>query len=287
MKKYLQYYNTKVARLLESFIDNFFIGVTELGSELFYMIFLPPIFWCLNKKFGFRLIYISLLAGFLTALTKNVADTSRPPEKYWKVKPESPGFPSGHTFGPTALWGYLSVKLKSRIILVFGITIVALVSISRLYLGVHYPIDVIGGLVFGIGLVIGFLYFEPRITQKVNELTFGQKLALGIIVPAFLSLLAFLSLPGDTRVISGSGAIMGVSVGYIIECHTINFKIDVGTGQKILRIFIGLSIAFALFFGLMMVVPDNVFWLFMLAVLGGVNVTLFAPLVFTSIERFP
>ncbi len=286
MKKYLQLNNIKVARLLESFLDNFFIAVTELGSELFYMIFLPPIFWCLNKKVGFRLIYISLLAGYFTALIKNITDTPRPPEKYWKVDPESSGFPSGHTFGPTTLWAYLTVKLKSKIILVIGFLIIILVSISRLYLGVHYPIDVIGGLIFGIGLVIGFLYFEPKVTPKFNELNFSQKLALSIVIPAILVAIAFISLPGDTRVISGSGAIMGFSIGYILECRTTNFKIDVNTGQKIIRIFIGLSIAFSLYFGLLNLVPDTEFWLFILAVLGGVNVTFFAPAVFTTVERY-
>lgn len=286
MKKYLQFNNIKVARLFESFLDNFFIAVTELGSELFYMIFLPPIFWCLNKKFGFRLIYISLLAGYFTALIKNITDTSRPPEKYWKVDPDASGFPSGHTMGPTALWGYLIVKLKSKLILVIGISIIVLTSISRLYLGVHYPIDILGGLIFGIGLVIGFLYFEPVLTTKINELNFSQKLALSILIPAILAALAFTSLPGDIRVISGSGAIMGMSIGYVIECRTTNFKIDVNTGQKIIRIFIGLAIAFSLYFGLLNLVPDTELWLFILAVLGGVNVTFFAPAVFTTIERY-
>jgi hypothetical protein len=266
-------------------MDTFFIAVTELGSEIFYMIFLPPIFWCLNKKFGLRLFYITLLAGYFTALIKNLTDAPRPPEKYWKVEPEASGFPSGHTIGPTTMWGYIIIKLKSKIILVIGILIIFLVSISRLYLGVHYPIDILGGLVFGIGLLLGFLHFEPILTKKINKLNFYQKISLSILVPACLVAIAFTTLPGDIRAVSGSGAIMGISIGYLLESRIINFKTDVNANIKVIRVIIGFLITFIIFFSIYSLMPRINIWHFILALSGGFNLTFLAPLVFTSIER--
>jgi membrane-associated phospholipid phosphatase len=284
MKKLLQFIN-KVARLVNTILDTFFITVTELGSELFYMIFLPPIFWCLNKKFGFRLFFITLLAGYFTALVKNITSSPRPPEKHWMVEPESSSFPSGHAMGPTSMWGYIIVKLKHQIILIIGISIIILVSISRLYLGVHYPIDILGGLVFGIGLVIGFIYFEPALSEQINNLNFSQKIILSLIIPLILAGLAYLTLPGDIRAISGSGALLGICLGYVVESRINNFVVKGNLFQKIYRVIIGFLVTFIIFFGIYSLIPKTEFWYFILALTGGICITLIAPIVFTNLEH--
>ncbi len=71
-------------------------------------------------------------------------------------------FPSGHATAAMALYGFIAYLVWSFyprfrfLILPIGIVLVALVSASRVYLGVHYPSDVLGGLVLGgIWIVIG------------------------------------------------------------------------------------------------------------------------------------
>ncbi len=272
--------------MLETILDNFFIFITQFGAELFYMIFLPPIFWCLNKKFGFRLFYLSLLAGYIAALLKNLVDLPRPPKEQWKTEPDASGFPSGHTMGTTSLWGYLGIKVRNSYVMTIGLTIIILVAISRVYLGVHYPIDIVGGILFGFALILGFLVFEPKISIIINNLKFSQKLALSILIPAIFTIFAFQSLPGDIRIISGAGALFGVSIGYVLECETTNFNLDVSRKQKVLRVFIGFLIAFSAFFGLIAIIPDTPAWHYAHASLGGFNVMFVAPVVFTSIEKY-
>ena len=49
-----------------SILDLLFKFITNFGSELFYMIVIPPIFWCINKKFSFRLLLITAIATFIS-----------------------------------------------------------------------------------------------------------------------------------------------------------------------------------------------------------------------------
>ena len=276
--------------MITTILDYFFIGVTELGSELFYLILLPPIFWALNKKFGFRLFFLSLLAGYVAAVLKNLIGSPRPPESGHKTYSDASGFPSGHATGATAFWGYLIVTLKDRYILVVGTALTVLVSISRVYLGVHYPVDIIGGVVIGIGLVIGFLVFEPRVSSKLNTYNVFQKLAIGFTATGIFAVIAFFTIPEDMedlRTIYGAGALMGITIGYILECETTNFTVEITTNQKILRVIIGYFVAFSIYFSLLAVMPPvSMLWQFIIAFLGAFNVTFIAPVVFTSFEKY-
>jgi len=74
---------------------------------------------------------------------------------------DGPGFPSGHTFGSTLVWGGFALIVgegkRSRAWLAFAGAVVGIVSLSRLVLGVHYLVDVVVGV--GLGLVVlGALY---------------------------------------------------------------------------------------------------------------------------------
>jgi hypothetical protein len=211
------------------------------------------------------------LAGYFAALLKNLMDLPRPPKDQWKTEPDASGFPSGHSMGTTSLWGYLVIKLRNSYMMIIGLTIIILVAISRLYLGVHYLIDVVGGLLFGVALILGFLVFEPKLSVMINTLKFPQKLALSILIPVIFTIFAFLSLPGDTRVISGIGALFGISIGYVLECETTNFNLDVSSKQKVFRVIIGFLLAFSAFFGLNSIIPDAPSWHFAIAALGGFN----------------
>ncbi|GAA0242047.1 hypothetical protein GCM10009000_067150 [Halobacterium noricense] len=74
---------------------------------------------------------------------------------------KGPGFPSGHALGATMVWGGLALIIDRGSYRVrFGIAgvVVALVSLSRLVLGVHYFVDVLAGILLGI-VVFGSLYW--------------------------------------------------------------------------------------------------------------------------------
>lgn len=71
----------------------------------------------------------------------------------FRLKGISFGFPSGHASGAVAMWGGLAVVFRKRALAWLAPVFVALIAFSRLYLGVHFLADVVGGVVLG-GLVL-------------------------------------------------------------------------------------------------------------------------------------
>ncbi|MFC1760215.1 phosphatase PAP2 family protein, partial [Candidatus Neomarinimicrobiota bacterium] len=63
-------------------------------------------------------------------------------------------FPSGHAQGSTTLWLMLALLIRKKWINYLTAIMIILVSLSRLYLGVHYPIDILGGVLIGMGIVL-------------------------------------------------------------------------------------------------------------------------------------
>nr|WP_144424794.1 phosphatase PAP2 family protein [Acinetobacter equi] len=117
--------------------------------------------WCfyakLLKKYGrINFVWFGLLGSIsLTWLLKYLISIPRPPEIYHLVNVFGSSFPSGHTVYATALgclaiYAYSQSK-KFRVILFFSIIWMVVMGISRVYLGVHYPSDVLAG--WGTGLI--------------------------------------------------------------------------------------------------------------------------------------
>lgn len=141
-------------------LDALMINITRLGDSGFIWILLALLllFWKRTRKEGFWMSVV-LLLGLIVGnlLLKNTIGRVRPfianPGVTLLIPP--PGgysFPSGHTlssFG-AATFGYLTNPRWGRAALVLAF----LIGISRLYLYVHYPSDVLAGAVIGAGLAL-------------------------------------------------------------------------------------------------------------------------------------
>ncbi len=76
------------------------------------------------------------------------------------------GFVSSHAANTFALATFLSLTLKNKIFSFFIFSWAAVVSYSRIYLGVHYPGDILGGILLGIGLGLLFFQLYSRVTTS-------------------------------------------------------------------------------------------------------------------------
>lgn len=77
-------------------------------------------------------------------------------------------FPSNHAMNMFSVATFTSLCFRNKIVLVLAFTIAVIVAFSRVYLGQHYPTDVIGGALWG--SVVGYLAYKlnPKILQSLN-----------------------------------------------------------------------------------------------------------------------
>ncbi len=85
----------------------------------------------------------------LVAVIKVLVGAPRPPPEGWLVGAEGPSFPSGHAAATAAFWTLVYLEYRSPVLGVAGAIHTLAVAVSRVVLGVHYPVDVAGGIVIG------------------------------------------------------------------------------------------------------------------------------------------
>ena len=115
--------------------------------------------WHTEHKHSARLLLASTIGNILlNGALKLVYHRARPSVFEWQTTAVSSSFPSGHAMSATVVYGtvaYLLVRLQkhrwARMLTLFGATLlILLICLTRLYLGVHYPSDVIGGIIVGL-----------------------------------------------------------------------------------------------------------------------------------------
>ena len=141
-------------RLLESArlpaLDAFFSAVTYLGDELAFMALALLLFWCVDKRMGYYVFVVGLFGTLANQFLKILCRVPRP----WVLDPgftivESAraaatgySFPSGHTQNAVGTFGAIGLLTKRRWVKIACLALVLLVPFSRMYLGVHTPLDV-------------------------------------------------------------------------------------------------------------------------------------------------
>jgi membrane-associated phospholipid phosphatase len=166
------------------------LGFTFLGSEEFFLLFLPIIYWCVDTNLGIRMGAILLLNGGLNHILKLAFHGPRP---YW-ISPQvkalssevSFGFPSFHAQTAAGLWGLLAVQIKRFWAWASAIFIVLMIGLSRLYLGVHFPHDVIFGWVLGALVLWIFSHWWEVAVAWAQRKALGQQIVLAFLLSALV-----------------------------------------------------------------------------------------------------
>lgn len=145
-----------IQQMTSPVMDKLFIAITFLGEEDFYLILLPIIFWAIDRTLGSWLIVLFLSSMFVNQMAKDFFAMPRPdPARVRVIHAHSGtgyGLPSGHSQGPFTLWGYMAVKRPHRALVAAALILVPAIALSRLYLGLHFPGDVLAG--WGLAFVI-------------------------------------------------------------------------------------------------------------------------------------
>lgn len=221
-------------------LDLFFIWVTRLGHEEFYLIALPLIYWVVSKRLGFMLTTVFLLSHFVNTAIKNFFAIPRPAALQGiriLYAESAPGyaFPSGHTQGTAVFWGYGPRLFRHRLLGWAGVVITGLVGISRLYLGVHWPQDIVGGLVVAALIIVLALRVDRHPAwAKLAALPLPWRAASALAAP--LALLVFDRSLESAKVV---GFLAGLLVGRVLESAYVNFPQQATVPQHLSRLVLG------------------------------------------------
>jgi membrane-associated phospholipid phosphatase len=165
---------------------------TFLGSEDFFLLVLPAVYWCIDAALGIRIGFILLFGNILGTVFKLTIHAPRP---YWistDVKALSAeasfGAPSTHAQNAVGIWGVLAAKLGRTWAWIAAGMVAFLIGLSRLVLGVHFPHDVLLGWLLG-GLTLwAFLALWEPVSSRIRGFSFGRQVAL-ILATAAVALL--------------------------------------------------------------------------------------------------
>lgn len=215
--------------------------ITTLAEKAFLVIVLSILYWCVHKEKGKKLAWFVLFGALGNSIIKNIVKMPRPYE-LGVVKPlrmqtaTGYSFPSGHTQSATSFWGGSMIIFKTKASIVIGTVMILLTALSRLYLGVHWPMDVIGGI--GFGFIC--LYFASKMLDDSKGITLNHILST--------SLLCVVCLLFNVRhdFYSAVAAMWGFCLGAFIEQRYIQFT----SKTSIYRIMIGVVGILVLYIGI-------------------------------------
>lgn len=164
-------YNTIIS-FRSSGLDTFMRFITSFSNPviIIFLCSLSLIFLFIKKRWPIALVSTSLISVIFNQGIKNIVKRPRP-LKLRLIEESGYSFPSGHAMGSMAFYGFLILLIsKSKInkyfkmvlILILSVLIL-LIGVSRVYLGVHYPSDIVGGFILSMALTLKcFDVFEKR-----------------------------------------------------------------------------------------------------------------------------
>lgn len=227
-----------IQQFANPFLDSFFKFVTFLGDEEYYILSIPLLFWLYNKKFALRFGAFFLLNAYINSFVKHIFKTPRPSVELHKIEQGGFSFPSGHAQGNTSFWGYLAVQVGKRWAYVTAAVIFCLVAFSRVYLGVHFPIDIIFGILIGLAWIT---LYEVVVRRVKIQLSFTQWF-LGSLVFSLALLLIHPTGDGPLTM----GFLLGALWGYRLEADFVGFREKGNWWQNVIKAVAGIAGLFVL-----------------------------------------
>jgi membrane-associated phospholipid phosphatase len=168
-----------------------------LGNEEFFLLVMPAFYWCVSSAIGLRLGLLLLFSSNLNSIFKLVFHSPRP---FWYsthlrvlVSESSFGIPSGHAQNAAAVWGGLATSYKRTWVWITMLLVIFLIGISRLYVGVHFPRDVIVGWLLGALILVAYLALEKPVKTWWDRNNFPVRISTAFLVSLVLIVLGVLA----------------------------------------------------------------------------------------------
>lgn len=248
-------------RLLESirtpFFDAVFQFITFFGEETLFLVFGMIFLWCVNKRYGYFLLYVSLMGASVNQFLKLLFCVPRP----WLLDQDFTivesardtatgySFPSGHTQSAGGLFLGIGRMYHRTALRIVCIAVALSVAFSRMYLGVHTPADVLVSL----GVATLLVLFAAPLFQRTW--TKGWKWYIPLFAALFIVLAAALifaecfplpanaiaefSLNGKATLYKMLGASVGFALALWLDTRYIQYDTKAVWWAQVLKVSLG------------------------------------------------
>ena len=259
-------------QLRTPFLTSLMAAVTHLGDETCFIVIALCIYWCISKKWACYVLAVSFLGTLVNQFAKIIFRVPRP----WVQDPnfsivESAraaasgySFPSGHTANITCTLGASARACKKAWLRIAAVILILVVGFSRMYLGVHFPSDVLFSL--GISAVMVFaIYPVYRSDKNLSRRIYVSFGILTVLSLCFVLFLAVHTWPSDIDLHNLNsarknsfmlvGCALGMITGIYVDKRWLNFSVAAPWWAQILKVAVGLAILLGLKSGLKPVLP--------------------------------
>lgn len=253
-------------------VRSVFEAITNLGSDVLFLVLLSLIYLSYDKRFGRRLCYVFFFMVYATDFLKEFFQDPRPPANIEREEPyTSWGFPSGHTTTTITFYGYIMLshigerryRFPLIILCMFPIIVV---PISRMVIGVHDLQDVVGGAVIALSILLAYMVFLPRAATVVKAWSVERQMAVGVSVAMLLWVIGGLILTarhsGDLLVAleetaMGAGLLLGCAIAFPLEEAYVDYRPEtMARKDRMVAAIIGLPMTIVVYVVLSMVSDD-------------------------------
>lgn len=232
------------------FLDQLAEIITMFAEDTIILLIGLAIYWCIDKKRGIAILSTVLSA---TIMTNGIKSIVRMPRPFTVVKglkgnrletATGYSFPSGHSTAGSSFYGSIAVAFKKKGISIICAILIILIALSRMVLGVHWPLDVAGGLI--LGLLMAFFAYGMfyRLTE---EQIASRYLIASLAMEAASIVLLILLWTGVAPTILFNDLMRTLAMtaacffGASMDARSLHFKVDGTILQKVLRYLCGIA----------------------------------------------
>ena len=246
-------------------LNEFLLLITQFGEETAFLVVALILFWCIDKRKGYYILSVGFIGTVANQFMKLWFRIPRPwvIDKNFTILEQAReaasgySFPSGHTQSAVGTFGGIAYVTKNRWVRLAAILIAVLVPFSRMYIGVHTPLDVVVAAAFALVLVV---VLRPVVLGDKKEYIMILLCAMTAMAIAFLCFVEFYRFPADIdphNLASGIknaytllGSLFGLIVVYIVDEKWLKFSVKAVWWAQILKVIIGLCLVLIIKSGL-------------------------------------
>lgn len=255
--KIVEFFNS----LPSSFLDTIVLIISFFGSGVPILAFLIFLFYIGDKEFAKKLAFVVSTSIMLNGLLKTLFFAKRPfqfiGKQHVQKVPEFNGaegttFPSGHSQITGAFYLTYFLNTHNKLLKILSLFFLITIPITRMYLGVHFFVDVLVGLLIGVGITIFTQKFYDKL-GKNGRMYFMMILCfIGLIFCIFN-----MNVVDNKYLFETVGIVLGVTLGIYLDENKYNYTNNVPIKNKIIRCVLGLVIALVFKEGLKLILPDH------------------------------